>query len=301
MATLTDLSGERSGWTPQASRACAPDVLKTEGGLLRQRGKVLDHSDFNDGTLQGWRQHWDAYKPRPAIGLSSRQNRSGSHHLDISTADQPYDADNLANGSGTYKNMTLPRATGLVSISAWLTATSGIGAQATPAFGQQPGRAWRSFGISIDTQRPDNSSRSFPRLSCIEPNTAGAQSPRWYIRGADGSTIPIPALDGIFSGDNEWKMNWTYVRLTWDLDANVVNGKPTGGYFEAQVNHVRADLRSLGGGAATEPPQVGTQVDDFRAGLNGGLSIERATKWPDLYPAHLHADDIVTTWGDLAA
>ena len=31
----------------------APDILQDEGGLLRQRGKVLYASDFSDG-LDGW-------------------------------------------------------------------------------------------------------------------------------------------------------------------------------------------------------------------------------------------------------
>lgn len=295
MTTLIPIGGgaDNDGWTPEARRACAFDILGREGGLLAKRGKVLFHTDFSSGELEGWRQHFNGFEPRPPVGLTSYPTRNGAYAMMISTGDIPYNANDRSNGSGTYKNLSLYRSTGVVSFSGWTTVRSGIGTQAQST--ELDGRAWRSWQFMMDIQRWGSTSRSFPSISLIEPS--GSTTPQWYIRGDDNTYIAIPDSAGLFSGENENKFNWDYWRLSWDLDAN----DGLGGYLEFQINDRVFDLRNLGGGSAEHDPQEGLPFDSFSGGFNCGLGIERSTKHQDFYPATLYAGDLVCTFGDTKA
>lgn len=295
MSTLIPIGGgaDTDGWTAEARRACAFDVLGSNGGQISKRGKVLFHSSFETGELEGWRQHFNGFEPRPAIGLTSYPVRNGAYAMMIGTGNIPYNSNDRSNGSGTYRNLSLYQPSGIVSFSGWTTVRSGIGTQAQST--GMPGRAWRSWQLMMDIQRWGNTSRSFPSVSLIEPSSN--TSPRWFIRGDNNTYIEIPNSADVFSGENENKFNWDYVRLSWDLDAN----GGLGGYVELQVNNRIFDLRNLGGGSASHEPQQGTPIDSYSGGFNCGLGVERSTKWPDYYPTTLYADDLVCTIGDSRA
>ncbi len=296
MATLTPIGGgaDNDGWTPEARRACAFDILGKEGGQLAKRGRVLFHDNFETGEIEHWRQHFHGFAPRSAVGLTSYPTRNGRFALQIGTGTIPYNANDISNRNSALRNLSQYREEGVVSFSGWTTLRSGIGAQ--PQATSMPGRAWREFMIAFDIQSWDNTRRSFPKVMLIEPS--GSDIPQWYITSNSGSLIAIPNSAGAFSGENENKYNFDYWRFTWDMRANAGMGN----YLEFQINNRVFDLRGLGGGAAANtPPQVGAGVDSFAGGFNCALAIERSSKWPDHYPATLYADDLVCTIGDTLA
>lgn len=257
-----------------------------------QAGKVLFHCDFNDG-FQGWRDHYDGTTPQPPISLSGYPNFDGKLGLMLSTGDLP-NIDNQMpwRSTSTYKNLSRYFDTGLVSFSGFFTTGSGRGAL-----------AWGSWGVGIDTQKWDSSSRGFYKILCRDDAELG---PAWFITSNTGSQILIPGTRGsagtnVTHGENENKFNYTYLRLTVDLSAN--NG--LGGYLEAQINHQVFDLTGLGGGRGMQEPQGGNidltsqgRYANYSGGFNCGVMLSASSINPYSYPAMLFADELLCTMQD---
>lgn len=255
---------------------------------LATNGRVLFHSTFDTG-FEGWRDHFDGFRPYPPVSLTSYPVVSGRHALLLSTGDDPYDAASGANDASTYKNLSQYRDTGLVSFSGYF-AVAGHGG----AF------AWQTWGIGFDVQKWNNSSRGFFQMRCMDTNAQGVDTelPNWVIRNDTGDWTPVGgswgATRGITAGENEAKWNFNYIRLTLDLSAN----GGLGGYYSCQINHREFDLAGLGAGHATEPPQMGSPIDSFSGGLNCGIFVNRRWRTPSLGAAQVVADELLCTIQD---
>lgn len=250
-----------------------------------QSGKVLFHSTFENG-FDGWRDHYGFKSPYPPVSLTSYPVFSGAHALLLSTPDLPY-AQNPQRSFSSYKNLTRFFDTGLVSFSGYFTHGSG-----RKAF------AWSNWGIGVDTQKYDDSSRGFYKLVCRD--RGGSNYPAWYITDDSGNQVVIPNSGTNTAGENENKFNFDYVRLTIDLSAN----GGLGGYHEAQINNKVFDLTTLGAGRGLQTPQAGDMTTSdgryasYAGGLNCGIFGSASSLNPDAYPAMLVADELMCTLQD---
>ncbi|MCV7255708.1 hypothetical protein H7J86_26435 [Mycobacterium hackensackense] len=260
---------------------------------VRSGGAVLYQSNFDQG-MDGWIDHWGGYAPQLAIGRTSEICHTGSHCLMLSTGEHAAPpADDVSSFVSAFKRLARHSDDfRYVSYSAFLAV--GIG---------NYNGAWESFLMYIDTQKQDNSSRSFYFLRCSRVLSGTYQGVTlvnehgpWLIRGDTGATpeqrmIRIPGSAHMHVGDNENKQNFQYVRLTVDLKANA----GLGGYKELQVGEHVFDLSTLGAGKSTEPIQGGTgiDIDDFAGGFNIGLGIGRNIAIAD--GCQLMADNIVVS------
>lgn len=266
----------------------APDLL-APAGLVRKRGKRLFHSTFADGSFDGWRDHFAYGTPRGNVGLTRYPLMSGSHAMMISTGENVYGTGTQSNSAGTYKNLTRPADGGLASFSGFF-ALAGEGDLTTKTF------PWASWGIGLDTQKWDDTARSFFKVECRDDSNT--EAPGWFIRsGSNGSStdIAIPNSRGFFPGGNERKWNFAYLRLTVDLSANA----GAGGYHEFQVGTKVFDLRGLGAGSAPDLILSNGSHDDFTGGFNPGVTLTRSTKNTTYRYNALVADDLVCTFDDV--
>lgn len=270
-----------SGLARDAAAAAEVMDFRRDGeGITPPGGKVLFHSTFNDG-FAGWRDHFDDLTPVLAISRTAYPVFQNDLALKLATGSRAYDAANHDIATSTYKNLSLYRTTGLTSMSAWLcVGNAGNGAE-----------GHYTYSLAMDIQKWDNTSRSFPRLYCVQ-RADGRQE--WAIENDANGLVTIPGSLDNAAGQNENKFNWNFVRLTWDLDAN----GGLGGYHEAQVNNELYDLRALGGGSASHDPQAGSANTDFRGGLNFGLTLRSTFRYPDRLGTWLVADSIVGTIQD---
>jgi len=252
-----------------------------------QNGQVLFHSTFENG-FDGWRDHYNYKTPYPPIGLTSYPVMSGGHALQLSTVDGPITTTGGFTSGATFKNLARYYDTGLVSFSGYFAHGSGRGAN-----------AWDQWGLSLDTQKWDSSSRAFYKVWCQDRTST--TTPAWYLRGATATdNIVIPFSSTSTSGENENKFNFDYVRLTVDFSAN----GGLGGYYELQVNKDVFDLRTIFAGTPAEPPQTGGATENdrnyssFGGGMNPGLFINPNARLQSNYPAILVADELMMTVQD---
>lgn len=263
----------------------ALDILASEGGLLRRRGKRMFHSTFEGASFEGWRDHYGTGSPSPAIGLTRYPVFSGTHALMLSTGSVPYFSDNASNSSGTYKNLSFPREKGLVSF-------SGYFAQASDASNTQGSEdvGFESIGLFFDTQSWANVRRFYRASLTTRP---GAATPVWMLTTPNGQ-ITIPGTGAITGGINERKWNFNYFRLTIDL-AGGPDG--LGGYVELQLNSRVFDLRAWS--PPLDNPQAGSAMDSFLGGFNAGLAISRSYRIPEYTENAVVFDDLVVTFNDV--
>lgn len=149
---------------------------------------------------------------------------------------------------------------GLKSFSAFIAAGSG---------GTANEPAWTAWTFGMDIQRTDNSTRGF--FKAVHKYDDASASTSWYVSNNSGRLIKVPGSESAFTGENENKLNFDYVRLTVDEDAN----GGTGGYFELQVGAKVFDLRSLGAGRGEQLPQAGDWMADYRAGCNPLIALDQ--------------------------
>lgn len=250
---------------------------------VRSGGAVLYRSVFDTG-MDGWIDHWNGYGPALVISRTSEMCYRGSHSLMLSTGEHPSPpADDVSSFVAAFKRLNRHDAYRYHSVSAYLAV--GVG---------NYNGAWDSFYLYIDTQRQDNANRSFYQVRCsryINPNHL-----TWMIRGDTGATpeqkmVAVPGSAHSFIGNNENKLNFQYVRLTVDLQAN----SGAGGYKELQVGNQVFDLSGLGAGSSVEPIQgnTGLDIDDFAGGFNIGFGLYRNISTPD--GCQLLVDDVVLT------
>lgn len=275
----------------------APDLLSTHGGLLSGRGDVIDYSTFDGGSLDGFApQHWDGYEPVVPISTTTYPTRSGSHALMMPLGDRPYSVAEGRKKQGAWstaiKRLSNYREAGLKSISAHIAIGSG---------GTQNAPGWSNWGVGLDIQRQNNSTRGFFKAECLYDPANGTTA--WYITNNSGSRVKVPGSDLSFIGENENKVNYGYVRLTIDESAD--SGK--GGYYELQVNSRVFDLRGLGAGRGQQAPQAGNWLADYRGGFNPWFGIDQRTtdtgNWPDSnsWPTTMYIDSVLVTMNDKAA
>jgi len=249
-------------------------------------GEILYASNFGDNYFDGWRaSHFTGMAATPPLGLTSYPTHSGRLALQLSTEMRTYDVNNQGKSCYTFRGLSLYTSRRYLSYSAFL--ALGVG-----GFNQ----TWQEFGMYFDIQKQDNSSRSFPALtvkSMGSPTYSKVQ-----IRNDAKTPIDIPGTTHLWTGDNENKQGFGYLRLTWDLQAN----SGLGGYKEAQVQNQVFDLTGLSGQSAAEPPQTDAltgqgNIAEFNGGLNIGLYINRSsdTGLADQYPATLVADSIIVS------
>lgn len=260
MTTWTNLTGTAGPSLPLGSEQ---DITT---GLLAGRGKVIDYCTFENGSLQGWAaQHWDYYSPVVGVSTTTRVSLDG-HCLYMPLADRPIQSgsqgEKRMQGSwGTaLKRLVNYQPTGLKSFSAYIAVGSG---------GTANEPAWSAWTFGMDIQRADNSTRGFFKAVCKYDDTSGATA--WHISNDSGRLIKVPGSESAFTGENENKLNFDYVRLTIDEDANA----GTGGYYELQVGAKTFDLRNLGGGRGKQIPQAGDWMADYRAGCNPLIAMDQ--------------------------
>lgn len=265
MTTWTPLAGSSGAAGPALPLGSEQDAA----GLLAARGKAVDYCTFADGSLEGWAaQHWDYYSPVVAVSTTTRVSLDG-HCLYLPLADRPATMNTAGEkriqGSwGTaLKRLVNFHPRGLKSFSAFIAVGSG---------GTANEPAWSAWTFGMDIQKADNSTRGFYKAINKYDDATGTTA--WYITNNTSRLIKIPGSESAFTGENENKLNFDYVRLTIDEDAN----GGTGGYFELQVGSKTFDLRGLGAGRGEQVPQAGDWMADYRAGCNPLIALDqRAT------------------------
>ena len=319
------------GATPLRPPHTDYDILSDKGGKLKSRGKVLYSSDFSTGH-DGWQTHFVAAGPRMATSLTSETSYDGSRGLMLSTAEKVYEADTDEAGNmvscGAFRRMASWGAAenSIVSMSAFIAYRSGKAVTTEPA--------WQGFGLMLDMQKFDNSSRNFPVIrfnSRFEADWTTSLPPVLLLATGRqlGPGYPTPPFDyvnppgfitssyGIVPGsewcgigENEEKFNINYMRMTFDRGA--YNG--LGAYYECQMNQFHADLSYLtpttGAHAFDRPPgtanptePVSSLTRDFRGGLNSGIVLARNTSptTAAIFPAVATFSGITITTGDVPA
>jgi hypothetical protein len=316
------------GATPLRPPHTDYDILADQGGMLKQRGKVLYASNFSTGH-DGWQTHFVATEPRMATSLTSETSYDGSRGLMLSTAEKIYedtDSDGQMVSCGAFRRMASwgDAEDGIISISAFVAYRSGKAVTTKPA--------WNNFGVLLDMQKFDNSSRNFPFIkfqSRFEEDWTTSLPPVLVLSTGFqlGPNYPSPPFDytnppgyigggqrtivgsewcGI--GENEEKFNINYMRMSFDRTA--YDG--LGAYYECQMNQFHADLTHLtpqqgahafdrpqGTAVATEP--LSNITRDYRGGLNGGISLSRSTSPTGVFPAVATFSGITITTGDVPA
>lgn len=274
------------------SAATAAKDPATNGGRARAIdkgpcGDVLYASNFGQNYFDGWRaSHFGGNQAGMPIGLVSYPTHSSKLALQLSTEMRNYASGNLGTQCATFRGLSIYTSRRFLSYSAFLAA--GVGGLT---------QSWAEFGMMLDIQKVDNSSRSFPWIllqSAASPTFSKAR-----IKDNSGTEIDIPGTTHLWTGDNENKQNFGYLRLTWDLQAN----GGLGGYYRAQVQNQVFDLTGLAGQSADFTPQSaattgGGTIEEYNGGLNMGLYITRDTSQTTIYPATLLADSIVLSAHD---
>lgn len=268
----------------------------SDGGRARRFdkgpcGDILYASNFGENHFDGWRPaHFNGFAATPPCGLTSYPTHSGKLALQLSTEMRHYASTNQGLSCVTFRSISLYGVRRYLSYSAFL--ALGVG-------GYTDG--WESFGIYYDIQKQDDSSRSFPMLQVIARAAVDGHTQARIINDNAVSHPVIPNSSHCWTGDNENKQNWGYLRLTWDLQAN----GGLGGYQEAQVQNQVFDLTGLGGGSAAFAPQTatsegGAEIGQYSGGFNIGIYVNRSTVagQEDTYPMTLAADSIVLSTHD---
>jgi len=279
MPTLTTLNGSSSEYDPRSF-----DVLSAANSAarLRSRGPIIHRGRFQNGDHCGWRQHYAYATTRTPIGTTTQQSFNSSHSLMLSTSEQTYNAADSANVAGTYLNLTRAAPSGLVSLSFWY-GLAGDGSQTEWKF------PWSAFGFGIDTQMGDDSWRSFPKIQMEDNGTA---SPMWRTIGTSATT-DIPGSGGVFPGGNEGKLNWGYVRFTWDT----TNRR----FIELQSQDRIFDLSAVDTTVASDTILNTGSTNDFSYGLNFGIWLNRSTLNPTFTNNRMHIAETLVTVNDKAA
>lgn len=249
-------------------------------------GDIIYASNFGQNYYDGWRSsHFGHFQPGIPLGLAAYPTHSSKLALQLSTEMKDYDPSSVGGQCTSFRTLSLFTRRRYLSYSAFM--ALGVGGF---------DRSWGEFGLYLDIQKADNSSRAFPRLA-IQANSAPIYSKVRILDNA-AANIAIPGANHLWPGDNENKQGFGYLRLTWDFQAN----SGLGGYHEAQVQNQVFDLTGLGGGsAAVSPPQtdVGTgegNIAEYNGGLNLGVFVARSTEATSgNYPATLAVDSIVVS------
>lgn len=265
MTLWTPLTGAAGSSTPGLPLGSEQD---NTAGLLAGRGKLVDYCTFDQGSLQGWAaQHWDYYSPVLGISTTTRVSLDG-HCLYMPLADRPAPVPaagekRIQGSTGTaLKRLVNYHPRGLKSFSAFIATGSGGNAN-------EP--AWAAWTFGMDIQRADNSTRGFFKAVHKYDESTGATV--WYLSSDTSRLIKIPGSESAYTGENENKLNFDYVRLTIDEDAN----GGAGGYYELQVGAKVFDLRGLGAGRGKQEPQAGDWMADYRGGCNPLIAIDQRT------------------------
>lgn len=283
LATRTDTQG----WSP----AVTPDLLRAEKStaLLKSRGKVMFHSKFDGGTFDGWRDHQGGNAQTPCNGLTRYPVKSGTHALQLSTGAVPYQSGLLSSSTSAYKNLTLPRDTGVVSLSGWFA----HGGESDEVSGT--GVAYYGWGISMDIQNFLDTDRGFFQIQFVD--TGGGTNPQQLclIDPNTGALTVVTGSGHVLAGENENKWNFNYLRLT----ARIGSGQWK--FLEAQVNSTLFDLTGYTLDP-THPVQAGSSSKSFAGGFNAGINLSRSVATRTNYIHNvLVADDLVMTFGDVLA
>ncbi|MEW1705940.1 hypothetical protein AB0230_01755 [Microbacterium sp. NPDC089190] len=266
MATITPLFGSSAG---SAFDPLAFDLTRSKKASARllRRGDVLNHDTFSGGSFNGWRDHFAYATPRGVLGLTQYPLIDGDHALMLSTGEGPYSADSVWNSHGTYRNMSvLNNDWDLISVSGFimLAGDGDLTAKKYP---------WGTVEIGLDTQWPGSTQRSFFKAYLKDGIGGTAGSTGWMLRRSDGSDVMVAGSADVFTGGNERKWNWMYVRLTISRFAN--GGK--GGYVELQVNDTIFDLQAQFGTILAEDLILNNgSHDQFRYGLNEMFATTRS-------------------------
>lgn len=270
--------------------ALTPDILHAENAAakLTSRGKVVFHTNFEDGSFEGWRDHQGGNQQIPCLSLTQRRTHTGTHAAMLSTGHVPYQSGLISNTTSTYKNMSLHRAAGVLSLSGWLA----HGGEAS-SVANATDTSFYEWGFLLDVQKWDNSTRGLYRLVFQNPSD-GTQPFLAVYNDANGPVI-VPSSRTAVAGENESKLNWNYMRLSVDLDANA----GLGGYLEAQMNNQIFDLSGLGAGRGQTTAQKGSAMENFNGGCNAGVEINRSFTYTSLQQNLLIFDDMVMTQGDV--
>jgi hypothetical protein len=254
------LSGCSSNGGASGSASELADSLARAPQRNPLKGKLLFHDTFDDG-FDGWRDHYNATGPAPALSLTSYPVFSGSHALMIGCSAAPDTGytSGWASGSNAaaIKNLSRYYDSHLVTFSCYLAHGSN---DSTASLG--------GYWLMIDTQFWDNSHRSFYKLMVNRNASTGNRSLSIADNGNNLVTVEAHGAD-LFSGDNQNKFNFDWISLTVDLSAN----RGTGGYHSCQVNNRVFDLTRLAGQSATTDPQAGSPMESFAGGLNFGVLV----------------------------
>lgn len=266
-------------------------------GLLRARGTVLGTSDFND-SYEGWANHFHYATASTVLSRTEMYPYSGSHCLLISPSELPANQATEYAGAGAYKRLGFPKKLGVQSLSAQIAIRGGRGA------GLLTDRKYpfKDVSLSMDSMLPDASNRFF---GAVYLKDVGDGICAWFVKGGHTNTSPnfqykadvrIPGSEMWFTGLNEWKGNYAYVRLTVDLAAAAAG---TGYYVELQVGSRTFDLRRLTGVPYDLLLNNGS-LDMFTAGNNFGFGISRSETNPTFNQVQLLVDNVLMTTDDLA-
>jgi hypothetical protein len=254
-------------------------------------GEILYQSNFGQNYFDGWRpSHFSAFAPVPPCGLTSYPTHSGKLALQLSTEMRTYASSNTGTQCTTFRGLSLYPSRRYLSYSGFF--ALGVGGYSL---------SWDEWGIYLDIQKSDNSSRSFPRLIVKADATTPNTYTKLRIVNNAGTEITVPGTSHLWPGDNENKQGFGYLRLTWDLQAN----GGLGGYKEAQMQNQVFDLTGLGGQSASTTPQTDSgsgqgPIAEYNSGLNLGLFVLRSSDAlvTDQYPATLVADSIIVSSHD---
>lgn len=251
-----------------------PDTNRFLGGYAAPT--TLFDDRFNH-SFCGWRQHMGGDQNSPQLSLTDIRTDSESERaLWLTTSARPARSSApaiLSGGNVTYKNQSLFSRTGVIKFEAWIA----IG-------GTNLDKAPQQWFIGMDTQRWDDQSRGFFKLTNRRFDGSGSRVNQWIINDDAGNPVTITDTSNTSGnpysiGDNENKMNVFHVGLYQDLDAVVsADGKP-GGYLAAEIGGKTYDLRGLGAGRGKQPPQLTSSVGGgpFTGGWNCGIGLNNQT------------------------
>lgn len=260
----------------------------------RKNGTILFHSTFENGSREGWRQHYSGLEgtgdPLPPLSLTRYPPPfQGEYALLLTSTDRAYAEIPAGNAQqfSAYKNLGRYFTTSEVKLLTF----SGYFAEWNTG-GYAPNANW---GIGIDSQLYDNSDRSFFKMMVRRPSGSAAQVYLANNAGAMVALTPTNVSKNHVIGLNQNKFNYNYVELTVDLSQN--SGR--GAYHSGRVNDLTFDFTNSATwadptqsgqqtpqGAVGDPATTAAQFLDYRGGLNFGI-------FGDLLPGSLGAFGLI--------
>lgn len=294
--TIDTLLGQLGG--SGSSQLLDPRDWDVKTGRLRKRGTVLGFDTFDVG-YGGWANHFHYATANTLLSRTGTHPYAGRSALLVSPSELPLTQAEKWQGASAYKRGGFPNKLGVQSLSGMFAVRGGRGQDLLT----QRLYPFSNWWIGMDTQLPDASARFFGTVMLKDQ---GDGTLAWYMKGgrqssAAGSSyradVKIPGSDMWFTGLNENKVNYCYVRLTVDLAAAAAG---VGYYLELQVANRVFDLRAANSAVPYDLLLNNGSHDMFTGGNNAGMGIARSTINPTFNQVHLLADQVLWTTNDLA-